>query len=237
MDYLEKIFRDRPLSLEKFNAVVGAVMLWGMLVSAFAANLLGGVLSLFMKPWLLVIAWIILCLIGITITRKSERPLISFAGFTLVLVATAVNWCAFLRHFKTIKMDLIPNALMITAGVILVMLVATWLMPKIFIKMNRALVVATIGLIIIGAIAYFAGWFKTGWWDAIVAAVLSLYVCYTWSKALKSTLTFDSAIDGCLGLFSGISDLLENAFSPLTKKTGPLGSRLKKFRVKLKDLF
>lgn len=211
MAFLERLFKDRRLTLEQYNGVIGAVLIEGLLLSALLAKMLGGIFSL-LSPLALVIGYLIICIIGIIITHRSDRPLISFFGYNLVVVPTGILLSVLLRGVKT---DLIIHALLITAGVVLVMIGAAQLRPRIFLKMGRALGVALIAVIIIEIIAAFAGWFKAGWWDAIVAALFALYIGYDWAKAQSNELTLDGAIDSCLDLYLDIVNLFIRILSAL----------------------
>lgn len=230
----EKLFKNRPLSLEKYNAVIGAVLLEGILVSIFASNLLTGMLSLFIKSWLTnLICYVIVCAIGILISYKSTSPKASLLGYNIVMISTSIFLSLLLR---TVETDLVKHALWITAGVVAIMLVAVYLMPKIYLRLKRAMIVAAIGLIIIGAIAYFAGWFKISWWGALIAAIFALYISYVWANAQKNELMLDNAIDSCLGLYMGLAELFSRLFRPLQGKTG-ITKKLKNARAKMKNLF
>ena len=197
MTFLEKLFEDRPLKLSQYNAVIGGVLLEGILASILLAKTLGGLFSL-MSPLALVIIYVITATIGAVITYRSDRPLVSFLGYNLVVAPTGMLLSVLL---KDVKPDLIVHALLITAGVVLVMVAAAQLRPRLFLSMGRALAVALIAVVIIEIIAALAGWFKAGWWDAVVAALFSLYIGYDWAKAQEKELTVDGAVDSCLDLY------------------------------------
>ena len=203
MDIMERLFENRRLTLAQYNAVIGAVLIEGLLLSALLAKMFGGLFSLF-SPLALVIGYLIICIIGVVVTYRSDRPLISFLGYNLVVVPTGILLSVVLRGVKT---DLIIHALLITAGVVLVMICAAQLRPRIFLEMGRALGVALFAVIIIEIIAAIAGWFAAGWWDAIVAAIFALYIGYDWAKAQHNELTMDGAIDSCLDLYLDIINL------------------------------
>lgn len=211
MDIMERLFKDRRLSLEQYNGVIGAVLIEGLLLSALLAKMLGGLFSL-ISPLALVIGYLIISIIGIVVTHRSDRPLMSFLGYNLVVVPTGILLSVLLRGVKT---DLIIHALLITAGVVLVMIGAAQLRPRIFLKMGRALSVALIAVIIIEIIAAIAGWFSHGWWDALVAGIFALYISYDWAKAQSNELTLDGAIDSCLDLYLDIINLFVRVLSAL----------------------
>lgn len=232
MEFIQKFFTNRKLSLEKFNSVVGAVLIEGLLVSLLAATLFGGIFSLIMKPWLLVVCYIALCVIGVYISYKSDAPIKSFLGFNVVMISTGIFLGAILKSVTAVHL---PHIYWITVGVMVIIFIAVKLMPRILLKVGRALKLTLVGLVIIGVIAFIAGWFKTGWWDAGIAAIVSLYFGYIWAKAQRNELTTDGAIDGCLGLYIGLVDLFEKIASP--ERTGSVTKKLKSSREKLRNLF
>lgn len=234
MEYLEKFFKNRPLSLEKFNSVIGAVILEGLLASLFAAVLFGGVVSLLLKPWLLVVCYIVLCAIGVYISYKSDQPIKSFLGYNIVMIATGTFLKAILKSVTAINL---VHIYWIVIGVMAIMFVAAKLMPRVLVKMERAIKVTLVGIVVIGLIALIAGWFKTGWWDAVVAVIVSLYFGFVWGKAYKNELSTDGAVDGCLGLYIGLAELFARITSPASDKAGSIAGKVKKGREKLKNLF
>ena len=234
MEYLEKFFKNRPLSLEKFNSVIGAVLVEGVLASLLAATLLGGVISLLMKTWLLVICYIVLCTVGVYITYKSENPKKSFLGYNIVMISTGIFFKVITKSIAAIN---IAHIHWLLVGVLVVIFIAVKLMPRVLLKVSRAIKVTLIGLVIVGIIAFIAGWFKTSWWDVVIAALLSLYFGYIWAKAQRNELTVDGAIDGCLGLYIGIVDLFARIADPASGRAGNVMGKVKKGREKLKNLF
>ena len=234
LEYLDKFFKNRKLSLEKFNSVIGAVLVEGVLASLLAATLLGGVISLLMKTWLLVICYIVLCMIGVYITYKSDNPKKSFLGYNIVMISTGI----FLKVItKSIAAINIAHIHWLLVGVLVVIFIAVKLMPRVLLKVSRAIKVTLIGFVIVGIIAFIAGWFKASWWDAVIAALLSLYFGYIWGKAQRNELTVDGAIDGCLGLYIGVVDLFARIADPASGRAGTVVGKVKKGREKLKNLF
>ena len=98
---------------------------------------------------------------------------------------------------------------------------------RIFVKTSNAIALSLVSVVIVGLIAYFSGWFKNNWWDA-VAVIFTLYIGYTWSKAQRYELTLDGAIDGCMGLYTDIAEFI-------CKYTGKLSKALKNFKTKLNE--
>ncbi len=200
---MEKLLENRPLSLKGFNATIGIVLLEGLLLSALITKSLGAFFATW-NVWVLMIAYFIISIIGIVISRKSDRPAMSLLGYNLVVVPAGAVLSVALRG---IKPDLIIHALLITAGVVVIMIIAAQLMPDVFIRLGKALFIALIAVIVIEIIAALAGWFRASWWDAIVAGIFALYIGYDWSKAQRSELTLDGAIDSCVDLYLDILNL------------------------------
>lgn len=234
MEYIEKFFKNRKLSLEKFNSVIGAVLVEGVLASLLASTLLGGVIALLMKTWLLVICYIVLCMIGVYITYKSDDPKKSFLGYNIVMISTGIFVKVITKSITAIN---IAHIHWLLVGVLVVIFIAVKLMPRVLLKMSRAIKVTLIGIVIVGIIALIAGWFKTGWWDAGIAALLSLYFGYIWAKAQRNELNTDGAIDGCLGLYIGVVDLFARIADPASDRAGGIVGKVKKGRDRLKNMF
>ena len=200
---MEKLLENRPLSLKGFNATIGVVLLEGLLLSALITKSLGAWFATW-NVWVLMIGYFVISIIGIIISRKSDRPAMSLLGYNLVVVPAGAVLSVALRG---VKPDLIIHALLITAGVVVIMIIAAQLMPDVFIRLGKALFIALIAVIVIEIIAALAGWFRASWWDAIVAGIFALYIGYDWSKAQRSELTLDGAIDSCVDLYLDILNL------------------------------
>ena len=191
------------LSKKEYNTVIGIVLLWGLLLSAAIAKLTTN----YFATWnllVLIIVYFVCSIAGVLIAHRSDDPRISFLGYNMVVAPAGMILSVILR---TINPGLIIRALLITAGVTVVMIIAANLRPKLFLSLGKVLWISLIAVIIIEVIGALAGWFEASWWDAIVAAIFSLYIGYDWARAQQFTHTLDGAIDASVDIYLDILNL------------------------------
>jgi FtsH-binding integral membrane protein len=193
---MDNLFKNRRLSLSQFNAVVGAVLLEGILLSALIAKTCAGLFTSW-NPIALVVVYLVVSIIGTVIARKSNRPALSLLGFNLVVVPAGAVLSVILDGEKS---QTVVRALLVTAGVALVMIVFAQYKPNFFLKLRRVLTIAIISVIVIEVIMLIFG-VAWSWWNVIVASLFALFIGYDWSRAQNSELTTDGAIDACVDLF------------------------------------
>lgn len=189
--------KDKNLSIQQFNAVIGFFLLYGAGVTALGVKFLSP-LFVNWNVWGLILAYIITVIIGTAIAFKSDKPIVSFIGYTLVTVTTGILIGFALEGFgyKTIV-----NALLVTIGVIVIMGIAAWLKPSFFLRLGPVLVLSLFALVIVELIMFAFHLAEPNLIDIIAAALFSLFIGYDWAKAQKSEITLDGAIDSCVSLY------------------------------------
>ena len=208
---MDNLFKNRRLSLSQFNAVIGVVMLEGILLSALIATVFGG----FFKTWnpiVLVIVYLIVSIVGAVIAKRSDRPAMSLLGYNLIVAPAGAVLSVILDGEKS---QTVVHALVITAFVALAMIIAAQFKPNLFLKLGRALGFALIAVIIVEIVALIAGITTWSWWNVIVAGIFALYIGYDWSRAQNSELTTDGAIDACVDLYIDLFNLFLRLLSVL----------------------
>lgn len=194
---MERLLKNRCLTLSQFNAVIGVVLIEGLLLSAFIAK----TCTAFFASWnwiLLLIVYFIVSLIGAGIAKRSCRPIMSLIGFNLVVAPAGMVLSVILPGFAS---KTIMHALIVTVLVALAMVIAAQFQPKMFLKLGRALAFSLLAVIVIELIAVLAGIAVWSWLNFIVAAIFALFIGYDWARAQCSELTTDGAIDACVDLF------------------------------------
>lgn len=195
---------SKPLPLAKFNTAIGIVLMEGFLLTALIIKIAGAYFAKW-SPWLLVIVCFVAAIAGMVISAKSNRPQISFLGYNLVVVSMGAVLSVV---FKDAAPRAVIHAAVITAVIIIGMIIAGQMIPSFFLKLERVLTIALIGVIAVELIACFAGWIRFSFWDVLVAGLFALWVGYDWAKAQRGELTLDAAIDSCVALYLDAANLL-----------------------------
>ena len=191
------------LSHSGYNALIGLILLYGFGVNVILVNTCAELVAS-IQPLALIIGYLVLCFTGIAISRKSNNPIISFVGYNLVVVPIGLVLSVALQG---ISETLVFNALITTAGVVLLMLVASTVYPKVFLSLGRALGITLLIVIIVELILALTGTTTPTFLDVIVALLFCLYIGYDWAKAQDQDFTTDNAVDACVGLYLDIINL------------------------------
>jgi FtsH-binding integral membrane protein len=185
------------MSLASYNSIIGAVLFWGFALSAIIVHLAGDYF-LTWNPIVLVIAYFVVAIVGVIISRVSTVPAISFIGYNLVVVPFGAVLSVILHGVKIVS---VLHAVAITAGVMLIMLLLSIAIPMVFLKMGRILFVSLFAVVILEILCLIFGWYHPTIIDWIVAIIFSLYIGFDWAVAQEKTHTLDNAIDSCVDLY------------------------------------
>jgi FtsH-binding integral membrane protein len=201
----ERMFSDPAdmiISDRTYNLILGAVIVYGVLVNMLMVKYLAPVF-IGMNPIVLLLGYFVLCFAGIMITYKSKDPLVSFLGYNLVVLPIGAVLAVCLQGYDN---GTIFQAFLLTTLVTAVMLIAASAFPGTFAGMGRMLFIALIGLVIGQLICMLLGVYPTiiSW---IAAAIFSLYIGYDWVKAQMYVKTVDNAVDSALDIYLDIINL------------------------------
>lgn len=197
-----------------YNAIIGAVLLWGFLVNTFMCTYLSDEF-LQMEPLAVFIGYIISCLIGITMVHKSKSALVSFIGYNFIVVPIGMVLSISLTQYDP---DIILRAVVATAIVTGVMLVASTLYPKMFLGLGRTLTFALITVIIVELVMVLVFHTSSTVIDWIVVMIFCGYIGYDWSVANQYQKTVDNAVDSAADLYLDIINLFLRILRILGKK-------------------
>ncbi len=197
-------YGDSDHELANYNLAIGLILLYGFgvnyLMIRFATPYF-----LDMNPILLIVAYFVLALIGMCMSRFSDSPLLSFIGYTLVVIPLGMVLCVCLAGYGA---TVIANTAIVTVLVTFVMTLCGTLFPRIFLSMERALGIALLVVIIVELICgLLLKFYLPTIWDALVALIFCGYIGYDWANAQLRPHTLDNAIDACVGLYLDIVNL------------------------------
>ena len=202
--YRASAYGDSEESLARYNLIIGAVLLYGFFVNYLMVKYCTQYF-VNMNPVLMIVLYFVLAIAGTIISARSDRPIISFLGYNMVVVPLGMVLSVCLVGQSAVS---ILNAAIVTTLVTLVMMLLGWFFPKAFLSMGRALGIALIAVIVIELVCglIFKLYMPT-FWDVLVALIFCGYIGYDWAKAQQQPHTLDNAIDACVGLYLDIVNL------------------------------
>ena len=204
------------LSPAAYNIAMMGTVLYGFIVNALMVLFLGdAVYRLNINPIVFFIGYFICCLAG-TFIAASDKPALSFLGYNLIVLPIGVMLCMLLPGYGA---EIVMQAIVLTAGIVLVMLGLSGLYPRVFLSMGRALGVC----LLVGLVLSLVGWFVAGINNFLVyafAILFSLYIGYDLAKAQLYPKTLDNAIDSAIDIYLDIINLFLRILSILSRLRG-----------------
>ena len=194
---------SQELSLAGFNGLIGLILLYGFGVNVILVSCCSQYFAN-INPIVLVIGYLVLSIIGIIMSRKSDDPFISFIGYNLVVIPIGVVLSVCLAGQTSVS---ILNACAVTAGVTVIMIIAGTLKPDFFLSLGRALGIALLAVIIVEVVLMLFGVVMPTIWDFLVALIFCGYIGYDWADAQSRPHTADGAVDACVGLYLDVVNL------------------------------
>ncbi len=184
-----------------YNIVMGLTLLWGFGINWLMVKNIDPGLFAGLHPIIFMIGYFACSIVGCIIFQKSDKPLISFLGYNLVVLPLGLLVNMVVAQYNP---SIVQDALRTTGMVTIAMMILGSLFPKFFQKIAGALTIALISVIVIELITVFV--FKThhGIFDWIVVLIFCGYIGYDWARANMIPKTVDNAIDSAAALYMDI---------------------------------
>lgn len=192
------------LSNNVYNLVIGAVLLWGFAINWYLVANVSTAYLQSINIWVLMIGYFVSCIAGIVMFTKSDKPIVSFLGYNLVVVPFGLILNLFLSG---ISPTIVENAIQTTALVTVGMMALGTIFPSFFARIETGLFWALVVAIVVEVVQMV--FFKThlGIMDWIVAIIFCGYIGVDWGRANSMPKTLDNAIDGAAALYMDIINL------------------------------
>lgn len=193
------------LSSAMYNFAIGVVLCWGFLfnwliVESVPDDFISGYVSL---P-IFLIGYFASCLFGVYLFNTSDKPLISFIGYNLVVIpfGFVVNQCV-----AGIDENIVSDAIRVTGTVTVIMMILGSTYPKFFESIYSSLGIALLSVIVIELISTYFFHTHHSLIDWAVALIFCGYIGYDWGRANQIPKTLDNAIDSAAALYMDIINL------------------------------
>lgn len=184
-----------------YNLIIGLCILYGFVLNALIVWALGPFFQR-VNYFVLIIGYVICCIIGVVITR-SNKPIMSFLGYNLVVIPIGAVVSVILPAFYITDILL---AIIATGAVVLLMTVLSSVYPLLFAKLGRVLFFSLLISLVVQFVTLIFG-YAGNIFNWIFVVIFSLYIGYDWYKAQVYPKTLDNAIDSALDLYLDIINL------------------------------
>lgn len=201
-EMIKKGYDNPEITNRKYNLLIGLTLLYGFIVNIGMCILFTDAIAK-INYIVLLIGYFVLTIAGVIIVNVSNKPIISFLGYNLVVIPIGATLTVILDSYQYIT---VINAFITTAAVTAVMIIISSIYPNAFSKMGRGLFISLLLSIIVEIVLMLFGMYLTVF-DWIVAIIFTLYIGYDWSIAQKAPKTIDNAVDNACGLYLDIINL------------------------------
>lgn len=187
-----------------YNLVIGLVLFWGFFVNWVMVLNIDPNFLRSINIWVFLIGYLGSVFYGVYLFNKSDKPLISFIGYNFVVVPFGLIVNMIVSQYDS---EIVIEAIKITGGVTILMMMLGTMYPAFFKKISGALTAALLAVIIIELFQAFVLGIHHDWIDWAVAAIFCGYIGYDWGRANQIPKTVDNAIDSAAALYMDIINL------------------------------
>lgn len=208
---------DARISDGKFNLVLGGMIVYGLLINAVIVLLLGEpIINLMVahpgSSIAFLIGYIVCVIAGTRIAYKSDKPLVSFAGYNLIVVPMGVLLAMMIPGFPTFT---IAKAAALTGFITLFIMGLSSAFPKLFLSMGRALFITLLITLVVELISVMIFGYSGSIFDIVFVFLFSMYIGFDFARAQLLPKTVDNAVDCALAIYVDIINLFIRILSLL----------------------
>ena len=206
---------EKEISAAAYNATIGVCLFWGFAVNWWLVVNIDPETLRAINIWIFLIGYLASCFFGVYLFNSSEKPLVSFIGYNFVVVPFGMIVNMVVSQYDQ---SLVIEAIRITAGVTIVMMILGSIYPRFFEKISGALTVALLAVLVVELSQIFVLGIHHDWIDWAVAVIFCGYIGYDWGRANQIPKTLDNAVDSAAALYMDIINLFLRILRILGRK-------------------
>lgn len=194
---------SKILSDRQYNIAIGLLLLWGFAINAIMCIFFPN-MFMSMNPVVFIVGYFVAAVAGISMSKFSRNPVVSFIGYNLVVLPMGAMLSLALPDYLG---STIIRTLIATIFITLLMIGVSIIKPQLFNSLGIPLFICLIGVLIVELISMFMWATLPKWWDWLVAILFCGYIGYDWGKAQEKPKTLDNAVDSVVELYLDIVNL------------------------------
>jgi FtsH-binding integral membrane protein len=187
-----------------YNLFIGLVLIWGLLINWLIVSHVDTAWIQNINTIIFLISYFASCFYGIYLFNTSSDPAISFIGYNFVVVPFGLVVNVVVSRYEP---ALVLEAIQITAGVTVIMMIFGTLFPKFFQAIAGTLTIALIAVIILELVQIFVFHNVPEWTDWLVVLIFCGYIGFDWGRAQRVPKTVDNAVDSAAAIYMDIINL------------------------------
>lgn len=196
------------MSRRSFYFALGCILTWGFFLTSVVSER-----TATWQPSLMgfLFVGLVLPIIGIVISAKSNNALISFIGFNLVVIPFGAILGPVLAHYELAQPGVVTKAALVTTAVTGLMALSGIMFPQFYERAGSALFTALVCLLIVRVVQLFVPALQgVGWVEYLAVGLFALYIGYDMYRASVIPATLDNAVDVAVSLYLDIINLFLN---------------------------
>lgn len=206
---------SREMAPGLYNLVIGLVLLWGFLVNGLLVVNIDPESLQAINHWVFLAGYFASCFLGVYLFESSRSPWVSFIGYNFVVVPFGLVVNLVVSRYDP---SLVVEAIRITAGVTLVMMLLGSMYPKFFARLSGVLAITLLSVLLVELFQIFFLGIHHDWIDWAVAVIFCGYIGYDWGRANRIPKTLDNAVDSAAALYMDIINLFLRILRILGRK-------------------
>jgi FtsH-binding integral membrane protein len=206
---------EKEISATMYNLAIGLCLLWGFGLNYVMVTGIDPQALIDINQWIFFIAYFASCFFGVYLFNGSDKPLVSFIGYNFVVVPFGLIINIVVSRYDP---AVVAEAIRVTAGVTLIMMILGSMYPKFFAKISGALTIALLAVIVVELFQVFVLGIHHDWIDWAVAIIFCGYIGYDWGRANQIPKTLDNAVDSAAALYMDIINLFLRLLRILGRK-------------------
>lgn len=210
LDTFDRVGANHQISASTFNLIMGAVLLWGFSLNWWMVATIPAEAIKSINHIAFIVGYLISCFAGIWIMHGSDKPIISFLGYNLIVAPIGLVLVMFMPGHSH---ESIVTAVQTTTILTVSMMILGTIFPRFFQKISSALMWALLLAIVVELVQALIFKVKLGIMDWIVAAIFCGYIGVDWGRANSIERTVDNAIDSAAALYLDIINLFMRVLS------------------------
>ncbi|MBS3799147.1 Bax inhibitor-1 family protein [Pseudoalteromonas sp. BDTF-M6] len=206
---------SKEISPGLYNLTIGLCLLWGFSVNWFLVVNIDPQTLWAINPWVFFIGYFASCFVGVWLFNESEKPVVSFLGYNLVVVPFGLIVNMVVAQYNEV---LVIEAIRLTASVTLIMMLLGSMFPRFFQRILGVLSIALLAVLVVELFQIFVLGIHHEWIDWAVAVIFCGYIGYDWGRANQIPKTLDNAVDSAAALYMDIINLFLRILRILGRK-------------------
>ena len=202
------------LTENKYNAVIGSTVLWGIIINFLMARFATGtILRLDYRAALVI--YFVGSIGSMLVVYKAQNPVVSFLGFT----GLALSMGLLLTYYLTVYTEsTIYKAFMLTAIITVIMLIISTLYPGIFLSIGRGLGITLLVCVVVELVGMLIFRSSMDIMDYVVCFVFCGFIGFDWAKAQAFPKTLNNAFLSAADIYLDVINIFIRLLSILGKK-------------------